>query len=180
MSNIQKQSRRVRIIFQCLLIFTPIVVCYYWITINTPYDTLLNTIQFSSKITDYTQQPLSTMTRVWAGAASLLLSGVIMYALIILIRLFRNYEQNNIFTIDNVGYYKKLGFCVFYWVGGSFLYTSVISIILSFNNPPGERLFVIGFTWIDMITLLLGGVIVLISWVMKEGCAIADENSRTI
>ena len=38
MSNIQKQSRRVRMLLQFFLVLTPIMVCYFWLTVETPYD----------------------------------------------------------------------------------------------------------------------------------------------
>lgn len=103
-----------------------------------------------------------------------------MYVLKVLTRLFRNYENGEIFSISNAESYQKLGYCVFYWVGGSVVYGTFMSLILSFNNPPGERVIAISFVGMDLLTLIFGFVILIISWVMKEGYILADENSRTI
>ncbi|MEZ8825096.1 DUF2975 domain-containing protein [Vibrio amylolyticus] len=178
MSKIQIQSRRVRILCQSLLVITPIMVCYYWLTVNTPYDflTSLGIIHFSYEI----DSPLTLSTRVLAVIASLLLSSIIMYALTVLIRLFRNYENGEVFSLANVKSYQRLGYCLFYWVGGSVLYGALMSVILSFNNPPGERIFTVSFVGMDVLTLILGFIVLIISWVMKEGYILADENSHTI
>ncbi|GHA52911.1 DUF2975 domain-containing protein [Photobacterium aphoticum] len=180
MSAIQTQCRRIRQLFQGLLVLVPIMTCYYWATIHTQYDAPLAIIAFTDTIAEYTQQPLSVTTRVLAALASLLLCSIIMYALTVLIRLFHNYENNNIFTLENAQSYKKLGMTIFYWVGGSVVYSTVISVILSFNNPPGERLIVLGFNGIDAATVLLGGILLIISWVMLEGYKLADEQRHTV
>ncbi|MEH6530993.1 MAG: DUF2975 domain-containing protein [Photobacterium frigidiphilum] len=182
MSKIQKQSRRARLLFQFFFALTPIAVCYYWLTVETPYDFLTSRgiIQLSYDFDSYTQLPFTLTTRILAIVASLLLCSIIMYALKVLIRLFRNYEQNEIFTLENANYYQKLGYSVFYWVGASVVYGALMSVILSFNNPPGERMLAISFVGMDFLTIVFGFIVLIISWVMKEGYTLADENSHTI
>ncbi|ROS01270.1 DUF2975 family protein [Sinobacterium caligoides] len=182
MSNLQIQSRRVRRFFQFLLIATPCCVAYFWLTVRTQADIFSDSglIQFSFDIANYTQLPLSMTTRMLALAVSLLMACIPFYALSVLIRLFRNYEENNIFSLQNTDYYRKLGYSLFFWVGGSLLYGALMSVILSFNNPPGERVLSISFVGLDVLTIILGLLVLIISWVMKEGQNIADENKQTI
>ncbi|CAH0536831.1 DUF2975 domain-containing protein [Vibrio marisflavi] len=182
MPNIQKQSRRVRFILQCFMLLLPIMVCYFWLTVNTPDDYLthLGIINLSFDINKLTHVPLSLLTRLLALIASLALSSIVIYALWNLVKLFRNYEQCDIFSLENAKLYQKLGYSVFYWVIGSIVYKTVIILILSFNNPPGQRLLAISFGGADLLTLLFGLIIMIISWVMKEGYMIADENLHTV
>ncbi|MEL0607592.1 DUF2975 domain-containing protein [Vibrio echinoideorum] len=182
MSNIQKQSRRVRMLLQSLFVLTPIMVCYFWLTVETPYDFISATGIFylTYDIGYFTMLPLTMTTRIVAAFTSLLMSCILMYALMVLIRLFRNYERGEIFSLENAMSYQKLGYSLFYWVLGSVIYGSLMSVILSFNNPPGERIFEISFVGMDFLTLILGIIILIISWVMKEGYILADEHSQTI
>jgi hypothetical protein len=182
MSKIQKQSRRVRVFFQCLFVLTPVFVCYYWLTVDTQYDILTRSgiIENTIDASGYTQLPLTASTRLFASIASLLLCGIIMYALKVLIHLFKNYERNEIFSLDNTLSYQKLGYCLFYWVAASVVYGALMSVILSFNNPPGERVLAVGFEGMDVLNIVLGFIILIISWVMKEGYLLSDENSHTI
>ncbi|CAK1958184.1 DUF2975 family protein [Vibrio crassostreae] len=182
MSNIQKQSRRVRMLLQFFLVLTPIMVCYFWLTVETPYDFVSATGIFylTYDIGYYTMLPLTMTTRMVAAFTSLAMSSILIYALMVLIRLFRNYERGEIFSLENAMSYQKLGYSLFYWVLGSIIYGSLMSVILSFNNPPGERIFEISFVGMDFLTLILGIIILIISWVMKEGYILADEHSQTI
>ncbi|MCC5517242.1 MULTISPECIES: DUF2975 domain-containing protein [Vibrio] len=180
MSNIQKQSRRVRLLLQSFLALTPIMVCYFWLTIETPYDFISATGLYYYDIGHLTMLPLSMTTRTVAAFTSLAMSSILMYALMVLIRLFRNYERGEIFSLENAMSYQKLGYSLFYWVLGSVIYSSLMSVILSFNNPPGERILGISFVGMDFLTLILGIIILIISWVMKEGYILADEHSQTI
>ncbi|KAA8681584.1 DUF2975 domain-containing protein [Vibrio gigantis] len=182
MSNIQKQSRRVRMLLQCLFALVPIMVCYFWLAVQTPYDFLTNMgiVQFSYEIESLTTLPLTLTTRVIAMFTSLAVWSIVLYALMVLIRLFRNYERGEIFSLENAMSYQKLGYCLFYWVFGSVIYGAAMSVVLSFNNPPGERILAISFVGMDFLTLILGMIILIISWVMKEGYILADEHSHTI
>ncbi|MCK8070749.1 DUF2975 domain-containing protein [Vibrio sp. 1CM23M] len=180
MSNIQKQSRRVRLLLQSFLALTPIMVCYFWLTIETPYDFISATGIYYYDIGHLTMLPLSMTTRMVAAFTSLAMSSILLYALMVLIRLFRNYERGEIFSLENAMSYQKLGYSLFYWVLGSVIYSSLMSVILSFNNPPGERILGISFVGMDFLTLILGIIILIISWVMKEGYILADEHSQTI
>lgn len=182
MSKIQQQSRRVKILFQLFFILTPILVCFFWLTVETPYDFLRHTgiVQTSFNINQLTETPLTLTTRLFAILTSLIYCSIIMYALKILIQLFGNYENKHIFTLENARCYQKLGYSVFYWVGGSIFYQPLMTLILTFNNPPHHRMIMISFQGIDFLTLLIGTIIVIISWVMKEGYHLADEQNYTI
>ncbi|GAA3916967.1 DUF2975 domain-containing protein [Litoribacillus peritrichatus] len=182
MSNIQKHIRRLRLFLQFMFVAVPVSVIFFWASISTPYDVLTSTgvVEVSFDINALTQQPLSITSRVLAAIANLLISGVAMYAIYILIRLFKNYEQGKIFSLENVSYYQKLGYSLFYWVLGNVIYGGVISVILSFNNLPGERYLELTFQGVDALTIMLGFLVLIISRVMKEGQIIADENRHTI
>ncbi len=164
MSNIQKNSRRVRIFLQFLFVIIPVSVIYYWLTVDTAYDFISSygVFELSLDIDNLTQQPLSTSTRLFAAVASLLVSAITLYGLNILIHLFRNYEKSEIFSLDNARCYQKLGYCLFYWVLGGMIYGGLLSVILSFNNPPGERMFMLSFVGMDFLTIILGFIVVII------------------
>ena len=115
MSNIQKQSRRVRMLLQSFLVLTPIMVCYFWLTVETPYDFISSTGIFylTYDIGSYTMLPLTMTTRMVAAFTSLAMSSILVYALVVLIRLFRNYERGEIFSLENAMFYQKLGYSLF-------------------------------------------------------------------
>jgi len=60
------------------------------------------------------------------------------------------------------------------------IFVTLISIVLTFNNVPGERLVVAQLGISDVGTLIIGAVIVLVSWVMKEASKLEDEHAYTV
>lgn len=91
-----------------------------------------------------------------------------------------NYEAGKIFTLANANRYRKLGYTLFTWVIGDIIYSGLITVILTFQNPPHHRLAAISFTGVDIDALITGGIILLIAWVMQEAHKISAEQTLTI
>ncbi len=67
-----------------------------------------------------------------------------------------------------------------FWVVANFVFVVLISLVLSFNKLPGERVMVAQLGVSDIGTLIIGAVIVLVSWVMKEASRLEDEQAHTV
>lgn len=166
-------------IFQFLVYFLPVAVIYFWLTVETPFDflTSMGVIEFHL---EGQNAPLTFGTRACALLANLLLLSIVLYAFRLLAKLCHYYEAEQIFTLETTLIYQKLGKCLFYWVAGSVVYNSVMSIILSYHNPPGERVFTLGFSGSDVFAIFVGVLVLMISWVMHEGQKVVNENNLTI
>ncbi|MYM59151.1 DUF2975 domain-containing protein [Vibrio sp. OCN044] len=182
MQQIQMYSRRIGLILNILLVLLPIATIYFWLTVQTSSDVLNETgiIQLSYDIDAYIHQPLMLQTRLWALLASALPCGILFYALVLLKKLFRSYENAEIFTLQTVKYYRQLGLVFFYWAIGGFIYSGLISVALSFNNPPGERVLSLSFSGLDVMAIFCGCIVLVISHVMHQAQQIADEQKHTI
>lgn len=179
MTRLQLYSRWVGLICRLFLLLVPIGVIYFWLTVQTPYD-YPGLIQYGLEIESLTSYPLSMQIRLLAIVVSLVYALIIIYALNCLIKLFNNYQKGEIFTLENAGFYKKLGYSIFCWTVGGMIYHAIMTGVISFNNPPGERIIALSITGVDILSLLIGLLVVIISWVMQEGYRIADENTHTI
>ena len=182
MQKIQTYSRYIRLILQLLIILTPIVTLYFWLTVQSDNDflTSMGIIQLGYDITDFTQQPLTVSTRLWAFTASMLPCGILIYAFHVLAKLFGCYERADVFTLDTAKYFQKLGRIFFFWAFSNFVYSGLISVALSFNNPPGERILALSFVGLDVMAIFCGFIVLTIAWVMKEAQLLADEHQHTI
>jgi hypothetical protein len=60
------------------------------------------------------------------------------------------------------------------------LATSAHSVIVTFHNAPGERMLTVGIGDHEFSALLLGGLLLVIAWVMSEGVKMADENRQFV
>ncbi len=182
MSRIQRTSYWVSAVLKVARWILPIGICYHWLTIETPYGYLssLGIVEFDMQLSSLTQSPLSMDTRMFAIAASLAIAMILIYGLNLLIQLFKNYQRNEVFNQENSILISKLGRVIFFWVIGGFIYSGVMSVILSFNNPPGTRVLQLTFTGVDAFTLFVGVIVLIISWVMKEASDIAYEHDQTV
>lgn len=182
MQHVQKLSRFIRIIFQIFLVAIPLFTCFFWLVSGTPYDfvSASGIVSFSSDVSAYATHPLTYGTKIVLCLIDLLTDCIYLYALMVLIHLFRNYERCEIFSLDNVICYRKLSYSVFYWILGSLIQNTLFSVIASFHNPVGQRVVNFGLNDSQVTAFIFGLVILIISYVMKEGYLLADENKNTI
>jgi Protein of unknown function (DUF2975) len=93
--------------------------------------------------------------------------------------LFR-YERGEIFSLSNVTYIKKIGYALFINQFVSAMSQGFVSAIVTFHNPHGFRYANITVTRIDLAMVLAAFLIILISWIMAEGCRLREEQQLTI
>ena len=179
MNDIQKISKRLRILFQCMLAIVPIGVLGFWLSATSNYD-FHQLTGLGINVADFTSYPLTATSKGLALLLSGLLTLIPLYALVKLIRLFKNYENMQLFTLDNAITYHQLGRSLLLWVVCGFIYGGIMSVVLSFNNPPGERVISLSFTGIDFLALICAFLVMVISRVMQKGYSLAEENSHTI
>jgi hypothetical protein len=163
-----------RYLFQALIILWPLLTLLIWIFAHQiPLDwlrdphatyqvTLTSEVQFLGFLVDCI--PLT----------------FVIYCLYQLIRLFKNYEVKQIFTLENAKRYRKLGLGTFAWVIANILSKSLTSLVLTMYNPSGKHVLIAYFGSNDIPPLILSGLVILISWIMMEGYRIADDHAKTI
>jgi len=151
-----------------------VITLTYWLFFNSLPEGLIVGLPVA------VNQPLPLQTLLIAMLVSLLPMAVAIYGVVNLRGLFSLYERAIIFSEHNVNYFRRLGYALIMWVAANFLFVVMISIALTFNNAPGERLVVAEFDVSDALTLIIAAVILLISWVMKEGARLKDEQAYTV
>lgn len=123
---------------------------------------------------------LSPMSKMYGFFVMMIPVSAIFFSLYQGIRLFSLYEKGKIFSKENVERYKKLGYAMFAWVGANVIYTPLMTFAITHGNISGQRFIALKVSLSDIATILVGGGILLISWVMQEGLKIADDQSHTI
>jgi hypothetical protein len=178
MQRIQSISARFRILFKLALVSVPVLNLVLW----TFYDKLPSevTITLLPHYLNLTDININPTTKLMSFFASMLQVSVVMYALVILLKLFKNYQQGIIFSLENVYFYRKLGYSVFAWFISDKLVDVLVSFILTFQNTVGQRQVSVRFGSSDLVALAVGALIILIAWVMNEGHKLNEEQSLTI
>ena len=181
MSKIEKISHRYIIALKLIFLAIILGMVYFWSTYMTSYD-IFSKIGFGLNDTysNIVQAPISLKTRVIGFVVSLIPALIVLYIIGKLIKLFKNYQKGVIFSLENVNIYKKLAYSLYIWVIAKILYDALITLVLSFNNPPGHRLIMITFQSPSILAIAIGTIILMISYVMNEALELSEENKLTI
>lgn len=100
---------------------------------------------------------------------------------IIMIRLFKNYALNNIFSIQNAKLYSNLG--IIYLLSALLLEPLsqiLLSLSVSLNHPVGQRFIAISMTVNNLTAIFFAIMLIFIGQVMKLGQKISEEQELTI
>ena len=178
MNKIQRLSMFLRVIFQIAFVVWPLVLALYWIFApqHFPYNFSINFIPNGTEIL----HPITGADSLWGFLIGLLPTIIEMIIIYFLIKLFKLYEQGEIFTLSNVEYLKKIGICMLINQGIGFIYDALITFVLTMHNPPGHRVASFTFSNHDACNVVTAIMIIVISWVMAEGCKLKEELKYTV
>lgn len=171
--DIQRISSRFSILFRWMAIATPLLTLLYWVFFNHLPEGM-------QPLTPYPTATIVWQTATLAFLISLLPGSVAIAGLLTLTRLFRLYEKAIYFTHENVRLFRRLGILLMLWVVANLLYTTLLSVVMTINNSAGERMVVASFDYSDLAILLIGAVVILISWIMEEGRKLEEEQAHTV
>jgi len=173
-NRIQRVSRYFRLLFTVLIFCTPLITLMYWLFFNNL------PVGFKTDLPVVIDQVLPLKTLLLAFLVSLIPASVAVYGLTKLKELFKLYEKAIVFSKKNVECFHNLGYTLIYWVIANFIFVALISLALTFNNASGERVIVARFGISDISTLIIGAVVILVSWVMGEASKLEEEQALTV
>ncbi|MED7820331.1 MULTISPECIES: DUF2975 domain-containing protein [unclassified Francisella] len=179
MLTLQKKSRLYKNFFKLVFLIIIILVPLFWVCVQTNFD-FFNSIGVSQSFTSYVSYKLSLMTRVFALFVSLIPTLAVLNIIDLLIRLFSHYENLEIFSSKVVYIYRNLGNALVYWFIAKLIYGPLITLTLSYNNPPGERFIGVSIDTLDVLALITGAIVIAIASVMQKAKEISEENDLTI
>ena len=123
---------------------------------------------------------LPAATRMAGFLVSMIPAGVLIYGLDRLRHMFRLYGMGSIFTANAARCLRQFSATVMLQAVLSPLATAAHSIVVTLDNPPGERMLTLSLGNQEFTALLLGGLLLVIAWVMGEGAKLADENRQFV
>lgn len=181
-AKIKKVSLIFRWLFAALLIAVPLVHILSWLNAPVPIDISGKLGFFISTVPNGVQvlHPLSLSTKIYGFLISTILVVIIECILYFLIRLFKLYENVEIFSIQNVKYIKRIGYALLITQIASIICDGFLSLILTWNNPHGFRSVIVTISGTNICLILTAFIIILISWIMAEGCRLREEQQLTI
>lgn len=173
-ARIARISARLRMICGLLIVAIPIVMAIWWFFAEGAPNVLSRLPQVP------VLSPLTFKVRLMCFLVSLIPAGVAIYALTRLRHLFGLYQQGKIFMPENVRCYRQLGRTLFAWAAASFIYTPLITMAVTSNNPPGKGMISLSLSSDDVLAVMVGLVVLTIAWVMDEGRKIREDQELIV
>lgn len=183
MNKIQKTSLFFRVLFQILFVVLPVLLIMAWAQSAGTFEMVEGVINLNYVPAAYSGSilhPLNLSEKLLVLGAGCLPLLVQLYILFSLVRLFKLYEQGVIFSMNNVRYIRNIGYALIVTQIPTALYQALMGFILTSRNPPGHRFASITLDQTNIGIILVALMVILISWIMLEGCKIREEQQLTV
>jgi hypothetical protein len=168
--RITTASRRLKKVCSGLIIFLPLINAVFWVFFNP-----LRAIGFPVSLPIPVNYDLPGLTRFLAFLVELIPLSAVVYGLLKLRALFMLYQNGMIFTAKNVSCFRSLGRTLIAWMICDVIRNALLSVVLTMNNPPGQKIFTVGLNSADFTGIFVGIVIIIIAWVMDEARKIQED-----
>ncbi|HEY2811656.1 MAG TPA: DUF2975 domain-containing protein [Rhabdochlamydiaceae bacterium] len=181
--KIQRLSRIFKIVFLICAFALPVIDAGFWITNGYPFLKPWMRWDPFYHFDNLPIKPLPEMDvliKFFGFLISLLPASLNICAFILLAKLFHCYEQLEIFSRSTVLILRKLGICILLNQLLFPFYVAIFSLALTITNPPGFRNISVAFGPEQVNLLIIGSLIILVSWIMDEGRKLQEEQASTI
>lgn len=183
MDKIKRISLFFRVLFQVFLLALPILLITAWLVSSGTLVLLGGAINLNYIPAAYSDSILHTLSgseKLLALSLSSIPMFIQLYILFSLISLFKLYEKGEIFSLNNVRYIRNIGYALLVTQIIDSIYQGAMGFVLTRYNPPGQRFASITLDQTNMGVLLIALIVILISWIMAEGCKLREEQQLTI
>ena len=181
MTDLQRLSAISRLLgWVCiaLMVFLPVSVLVAWLGYDTMGPSLVDRLGLSR---DHAIPEHLSPQQVGLGLAVMMAPVCIMvFGLWHLRHLLSGFGAGRIFTADNTRALKIFAWSVLAVIVVQFFTDALLSLVLTLNNPPGQRVLALGFSTDQVVAFFFGAVFVLIARVLEEGRKLADENASIL
>ena len=182
MNKIQKVSSRLQQLLLLMVIAWPVLGLLSWLG-YIPKESLGKSSFLTTPdgIIDFSIHTLSGISLLVCMIGNTIEALPFFLGLIIVKNLFKNYAKNEIFSLKNIGYARNLG--RLFLLNGLIaqpIGNMLITLGATLSNPSGHRYIVLSFGALNVEALLSGCIILVISWVMKEGYLLQEDQKLTV
>ncbi len=179
--KIREMSRILKILFMIAACSLPVLNAGYWITSGYPF---LPGWAVSGPFPHFEGiVPLSEMSgliKFLGFLVTLIPTSFNVFAFVLLSKLFRTFENLEFFSKSSVQCLRKMGYCILLNQLIYPVFCALISFTLTMSNPPGSRMISISLGTPQFSLLIIGSIIILISWIMDEGRKMQEEQAATV
>jgi hypothetical protein len=187
MNRIQKISNNLLIVFNALLVIVPFFAVTPWLFSNFGFVKYLQATGFlqmhinTPEGSVYLPMLHGNWVSTLVGLTGAILGTLPLFlSLFVLKRLFRHYQQGEIFSVRNAKQYKYLGW-LFFW--DALLAQPVgegLKVVAATLPHPGHTYLTLNLGGPSVQAVFCGIIMIVISWVMLEASKLHDEQKLII
>jgi len=107
-------------------------------------------------------------------------TALLVYGLVLVIQLMNYLKKKQYFTSETITLLKKITKISLIYTVYSVVCSSILSVITSLQNKPGERMISIGFGTLDVINIMMFCCLFLVLTIFQKGYELKHEQELTI
>ena len=123
---------------------------------------------------------LPPVSRALAFLATMIPGAFAVFGLAALRRLFEAYRRGAIFAAGNARQLRAFAGSVLAAALARIVSMPVLSVVLSWHNPPGGRALAITVSSDDIATLFVGFLFLVVAWIMAEAHRLAEDSAQIV
>ena len=173
MNRIRRVSTVMKGICTVGIVATPLALAAFWAF--APIETIRDIREIGYDVT-----ALPPAFRLLAFLASMVPAGIGIYGLIALRRLFGAYSDGALFAAGNALDLRTFALSVAASAFAKIVVGPVLSVIVSWHNPPGTRVLEISVRSNDLGALFVGCLFLVVAWIMAEAQRLAEDNAQIV
>lgn len=181
MDTISRPSRVFSMFFRVLFYLYPAAILTLWMLMEIQASNSMFSIDFFYESLEGGQyQDVEIWQRLACFGVSMIPGAAVMYVYHALSKLFGLYSRGTIFSSTNVACYRAIAWGLIFSQALRIPEQALQTVLLSMNNPAGERFISIGINDTNITTVVVGMMILIVSRIMDEGRKIQDEQTLTV
>lgn len=178
MPNVSRLSRFLSWVCTILIVALPVLTVVVWMN----FETFGSELRRGIGIECGTPLPTELLpVQIVLGIGVMMLpTSVKVFGLWHLRRLLAAFADGRVYTAENIRALRLFAWAVAGSIALGMLMVPLLSVILTFDNPPGQRVLVFGIGSDDFMALFVSGVFALIAHTMEFGRSLASENAEFV
>lgn len=178
MTKLSTVSRLFRYLFTLYLLFIPLSIIFVWLIAPNWVSASASLVNNYFTHNGFDMVEIDFGTRLVAFFINLFQGSITMFMMGVMIKLFKCYEEGEIFSERTVSLIS--------WVGYSLMASTLVATICDglttyvITAAIKKPTFILTLTESDFKTILIAFIIILVSWIASEGYKMQTEQSLTI
>lgn len=178
MNSYKRYAFAVQILSSIMIVFTATITFAYWFLPEAYQKFNSNGLLLTC---DNANTATLTVSQKLIGFfVSGISTGLIIFALFLIIKLMKFIQKNEYFSLHAIGLLKRITKIALLYTIYTPLCNTILSVILSFNNPPGQRVITLTFGSAEILNIIIFCFMFLIMTIFQKGYELKHEQELTI